>query len=50
MAESLKRLPERLPPSSSTRNMRLEGLDHISETVERWLDSRGRHLSIVGAE
>jgi predicted glycosyltransferase len=50
MAESLKRLPQRLPPSSSTRNMRLEGLDHISDTVERWLDSRGRHLSIVGAE
>ncbi|MFC5758492.1 glycosyltransferase family protein [Rhizobium sp. GCM10022189] len=50
MAESLKRLPSRLPPSKSGCNMHLEGLDHISRTVGDWLDSRGRHLSLVGAE
>jgi predicted glycosyltransferase len=50
MAETLKRLPSRLPPSKSGCNMHLEGLDHISRTVGTWLDSRGRHLSLVGAE
>lgn len=50
MAETLKRLPSRLPPSRSGCNMHLEGLDHISRTVGIWLDSRGRHLSLVGAE
>ena len=50
MAETLKRLPSRLPPSKSGCNMHLEGLDHISRTVGIWLDSRGRHLSLVGAE
>jgi hypothetical protein len=30
--------------------MRLEGLDHISQTVGRWIDGRGSHLSLVGAE
>ncbi|QWW70641.1 glycosyltransferase family protein [Rhizobium sp. WYJ-E13] len=50
MAETLKRLPSRLPPSKSGCNMHLEGLDHISRTVGMWLDSRGRHLSLVGAE
>jgi predicted glycosyltransferase len=50
MAETLKRLPARLPPSKSGCNMHLEGLDHISRTVGTWLDSRGRHLSLVGAE
>ena len=50
MAETLKRLPSRLPPSKSGCNMHLEGLDHISRTVGGWLDSRGRHLSLVGAE
>ncbi len=50
MAQTLKRLPSRLPPSKSGCNMHLEGLDHISRTVGEWLDSRGRHLSLVGAE
>ncbi|GAA3081345.1 glycosyltransferase family protein [Rhizobium viscosum] len=50
MAETLKRLPSRLPPSKSGCNMHLEGLDHISRTVGGWLDGRGRHLSVVGAE
>ncbi|MGO6906037.1 glycosyltransferase, partial [Rhizobium ruizarguesonis] len=50
MAEALKRLPSRQPPSKSGGNMRLEGLDHISQTVGRWIDGRGSHLSLVGAE
>ncbi|MBB3659024.1 putative glycosyltransferase [Rhizobium sp. BK650] len=50
MAETLKRLPSRLPPSKSGCNMHLEGLDHISRTVGTWLDGHGRHLSLVGAE
>jgi predicted glycosyltransferase len=50
MAEALKRLPFRQPPSKSGGNMRLEGLDHISQTVGRWIDGRGSHLSLVGAE
>jgi predicted glycosyltransferase len=50
MAEALKQLPNRQPPSQSGCTMRLEGLDHISQTVGRWLDNRGRHLSLVGAE
>lgn len=50
MAEALKQLPYRQPPSQSGCTMRLEGLDHISQTVGRWLDNRGRHLSLVGAE
>ncbi|MBB3561440.1 putative glycosyltransferase [Rhizobium sp. BK512] len=50
MAETLKRLPSRLPPSKSGSNMHLEGLNQISRTVGGWLDGRGRHLSLVGAE
>ncbi|MBB3134706.1 putative glycosyltransferase [Rhizobium pisi] len=50
MAEALKRLPSRLPPSKSGSNMHLEGLDHISQTVGRWIDGRGSHLALVGAE
>jgi predicted glycosyltransferase len=50
MAEALKRLPHRQPPSISGCTLRLEGLNHISETVGHWLDGRGRHLSVVGAE
>jgi predicted glycosyltransferase len=50
MAETLKRLPSRLPPSKSGSNMHLEGLNQISRTVGEWLDDRGRHLSLVGAE
>ncbi|EPE94469.1 glycosyltransferase family protein [Rhizobium grahamii] len=50
MSEALKRLPHRAPPSESAGTLQLQGLDHISETVGRWLDGRGRHLSVVGAE
>ncbi len=50
MADALKRLPHRQPPSISGCNLSLEGLNHISQTVGHWLDSRGRHLSVVGAE
>ncbi|MBB3593223.1 putative glycosyltransferase [Rhizobium sp. BK529] len=50
MAETLKRLPSRLPPSKSGSNMHLEGLNQISRTVGAWLDGHGRHLSLVGAE
>ncbi|AJC81683.1 glycosyltransferase family protein (plasmid) [Rhizobium sophoriradicis] len=50
MAEALKRLPSRLPPSKSGSNMHLEGLDHISQTVGRWIDGRASHLALVGAE
>ncbi|SCW45851.1 Predicted glycosyl transferase [Rhizobium mongolense subsp. loessense] len=50
MAEALKRLPQRLPPSKSGRDMQLQGLDHISQTVGHWLDNRGSHLAVVGAE
>jgi predicted glycosyltransferase len=50
MSETLKRLPSRLPPSKSGSNMHLEGLNQISRTVGQWLDGRGRHLSLVGAE
>ena len=32
------------------RYMHLEGLNQISRTVGGWLDGRGRHLSLVGAE
>ncbi|SEH72087.1 Predicted glycosyl transferase [Rhizobium tibeticum] len=50
MSEALKRLPERVPPSKSGCTLQLQGLDHISQTVGHWLDGRGRHLSVVGAE
>jgi predicted glycosyltransferase len=50
MAAALKRLPQRLPPSESGCTLQLDGLNHISQTVGHWLDSRGRHLSIVSAE
>ncbi len=50
MAEALKRLPERQPPSKSGCDMQLEGLDHISQTVGHWLDNRRSRLSLVGAE
>ncbi|MEZ2126695.1 MULTISPECIES: glycosyltransferase family protein [unclassified Sinorhizobium] len=50
LAEALKRLPDRLPPSQSGCNMRLEGLDHISRTVGNWLESRGRRASLAIAE
>ncbi len=50
MADALKRLPHRESPSKSAGALRLDGLNHLSETVGHWLDSRGRHLSVVGAE
>ncbi len=50
MSEALKRLPYRAPPSRSAGTLQLQGLDHISQTVGHWLDGRGRHLSVVGAE
>ncbi|MEJ1117712.1 glycosyltransferase family protein [Phyllobacterium sp. CCNWLW109] len=42
LAEVLKRLPERAPPSQSGKGegMRLEGLVHISEIVGEWLEDR----------
>lgn len=50
LADALKRLPDRLPPSQSGCNMRLEGLDHISRTVGNWLESRGRRASFAVVE
>jgi predicted glycosyltransferase len=50
MAEALKRLPQRQPPSKSGCDMQLEGLDHISQTVGDWLDNRRSRLALVGAE
>lgn len=50
LADALKRLPDRLPPSQSGCNMRLEGLDHISRTVGNWLESRGRRASLAIVE
>lgn len=38
LAEVLQRLPDRLPPSASHSEMRLEGLPHISQIVGEWLD------------
>ena len=42
LAEALKRLLERAPPSKSGKweGMRLEGLVHISTIVGDWLDER----------
>ena len=39
-AAALKALPDRDPPSRSNPNLRLLGLPHISEIVERWFDER----------
>ncbi len=51
MSEALKRLPERVPPSKSDWYLATgKALDHISQTVGHWLDGRGRHLSVVGAD
>jgi len=47
-AEALKALPHRAPPSRSNPDLRLEGLRHISEIVEDWLEQRSkRHLTVV---
>ncbi|NLS03990.1 hypothetical protein HGP14_11550 [Rhizobium sp. P32RR-XVIII] len=50
MAEALKRLRERQPPSKGGCDMQLEGLNHISQTVGHWLDNRRNRLALVGAE
>jgi len=47
-AAALKALPSRPPPSQTSPDLRLEGLVHISEIVEDWLDQRSQHhLSMV---
>jgi predicted glycosyltransferase len=48
LAGALKALPLRAPPSRSNPDLRLRGLDNISEIVEDWLDQRSHHhLSVV---
>jgi len=49
LADVLKRLPDRLPPSKTGKRdgMRLEGLVHISEIVGDWLDEREQPLPAV---
>jgi predicted glycosyltransferase len=49
LAEVLKRLPDRAPPSQTGngQGMRLEGLSHISEIVGDWLDEREQPLPAV---
>ena len=50
LAEALKRLPGRAPPSQSGGSrMRLEGLVHIARIVGEWMDDRDRYppLSVV---
>jgi predicted glycosyltransferase len=46
LAEALKRLPNRAPPSASSENMRLEGLVHISRIVGEWFDDRDHYSSL----
>jgi predicted glycosyltransferase len=47
-AAALKALPDRAPPSKSNPHLTLQGLGHISEIVDDWLDQRYRHhLSVV---
>jgi predicted glycosyltransferase len=47
-AAALKALPQRDPPSKTNPDLRLQGLEHISEIVESWFDQRTRHhLSVV---
>ncbi|NKB79414.1 glycosyltransferase family protein [Brucella daejeonensis] len=47
LAEVLQRLPDRLPPSASNSDMRLEGLPHISQIVGEWLDESERQSGAV---
>jgi len=48
LAEALKRLPNRAPPSQTGKdNMRLEGLAHISRSIANWLDRDYPPLSVV---
>jgi predicted glycosyltransferase len=47
-AAALRALPERAPPSKTNPDLRLQGLDHISEIVGSWFDQRvHHHLSVV---
>jgi predicted glycosyltransferase len=47
-AAALKALPYRDPPSKTNPDLRLQGLGHISEIVDDWLDQRSHHhLSVV---
>ncbi|MCO4315627.1 glycosyltransferase family protein [Phyllobacterium sp. 21LDTY02-6] len=51
LAQALKRLPERTPPSRRVENgLRLEGLVHISEIVGGWLDERAEEALPAVAE
>ncbi|MCT6839266.1 MAG: hypothetical protein M3036_16615, partial [Bifidobacteriales bacterium] len=52
LAEALKRLPDRAPPSKSGKGegMRLEGLVHISTIVGDWLDERQQEQPLAVAE
>ncbi|MBA8879773.1 glycosyltransferase family protein [Phyllobacterium myrsinacearum] len=52
LAEALKRLPDRAPPSKSGKGegMRLEGLVHISKIVGDWLDERQQQQPLAVAE
>lgn len=47
MAKALQELPHRAPPSSSNSHMQLEGLPHISQIVEKWLNERQHHAGLV---
>jgi predicted glycosyltransferase len=47
-AAALKALPNRAPPSKTNAHLTLQGLGHISEIIEDWLDQRSpRHLAVV---
>ncbi len=48
LAQALKALPDRAPPSKSRPDLRLEGLANISRIVEDWLEQRpAPRLSVV---
>ncbi len=48
LAAALRALPDRAPPSRAARQMRLEGLDNISDIVGGWLnDAPAERLALV---
>jgi predicted glycosyltransferase len=47
MAEALKALPNRAPPSVNSQNLKLDGLENISRRIAEWLPHESEKAPIT---
>ncbi|TMJ34231.1 MAG: hypothetical protein E6G87_14540, partial [Alphaproteobacteria bacterium] len=48
LAQALKRLPARMPPSKVTSKLKLDGLENITDLVGEWLEPGSqKRLSVI---